>query len=469
MVKLEGERSICLLGDQEELEGTLLKVLSDDKERLTEVAEEGKPTAFRAADFPNGTEPFLDPHAAGDVLAIPLGGESRPHLLLLLSRSSTFPFDRRDIVRAEVLRTLLHTLIMPSTQELGIGGRLSEVTAKVVEYLPSGIIVVDPKGKVFSVNRHGASILGTEPDELVNRDVARIFGLKRGDRLYTALRRREPRSSVEQEVVLPNGKTLLLGLSSTATGEESESERGFVLIFQDISERRRLQERLRRTEQLASLGAMAAGMAHEIRNPLASMLTGVQILGSLPPGDPRAKRHRETIIQQITRLNGIIRDLLTLGRPARPKRKACAIERPVRQAAEMIAARASEQSVAVELDMADTLPSVFADEGQIQQVLINLFLNALEAMPEGGKLNVCAREGKGNVLLIDVTDTGVGMSSEDIAHAFTPFFSTKAQGAGLGLTVCNRIVADHDGQLELRSAIGEGTTIIVELPVASPA
>jgi PAS domain S-box-containing protein len=371
-------------------------------------------------------------------------------------------------VRAEALRTLASMIMMPPDPEVGIGGRLSEVTAKVVEYLPSGIIVVDPKGKVFSINRHGASILETDPDELVNRDVARIFGLKRGDKLHTALRKREPRSSVEQEVVLPTGKTLLLGLSSTATGDELESERGFVLIFQDISERKRLQERLRRSEQLASLGAMAAGMAHEIRNPLASMLTGVQILGNLPPGDPRAKRHRETIIQQITRLNGIIRDLLTLGRPARPKRKACAIERPVRQAAEMIAARASEQHVAVEFDLADSLSPVFADEGQIQQVLINLFLNALEAMPKGGELKVRAREGRRNVVLIDVSDTGVGMSSEDIAHAFTPFFSTKAQGAGLGLTVCNRIVADHDGQMELRSTVGEGTKAIVELPVASP-
>ena len=200
------------------------------------------------------------------------------------------------------------------------------------------------------------------------------------------------------------------------------------------------------------------------------MLTGVQILGNLPAADPRAERHRQTIIQQITRLNGIVRDLLTLGRPARTKRKQCSVARTIQRALDEISSKALEQKIEIQKKITANLPTFSGDEGQIRQVLLNLFLNAMEAMPKGGTLQIKATHKRSSDLVsIEVSDTGMGMGQEDIANAFTPFFSTKAQGSGLGLSVCNRIIADHDGQLELTSRVGKGTKVVVELPTKSTA
>ncbi len=381
----------------------------------------------------------------------------------LLFRALRLDCGKGDVHKAKILASSDAGILRPDK----LAGEYQDMTSKIVEYLPAGVILLDRQNKILSVNSHGASILGSKQDELVGKDVIRLFHIQRRDHLWKALRSGESGTRVEHRLPLPSGEIVLLGLSTAPYGLPDDKDAGIVLIYQDISKKKRLQEQLRRTDQLAVLGSMAAGIAHEIRNPLASILSGVEILATLPPEDERALRHRETIVQQITRLNGIVSDLLILGRPASPIKKACPVLQPVNRALDTVATRALEQGVNTRVHIPTGLPPLLADEGKIEQVLLNLFLNALEAMPKGGDLVIRAAEREDRHMIeLQVTDTGIGVKPESMPHVFAPFFSTRAEGSGLGLSICNRIIADHQGQLELTSIEGKGTTVTIELPVA---
>ncbi|MBN1425161.1 PAS domain S-box protein [Candidatus Fermentibacteria bacterium] len=396
----------------------------------------------------------------GEVLVAPLRlGRTRAYLLLVQGLDGS-PFGAGERHRAAALSTLAGALFSGAGES-----SFKRTVARLLAHVPSGIMVLDSEGTVFSINRQGVSVLALTEKQALGRDAASLLGLKKDDALVRAIKTGEPAMRMEQKVRLPGGKSMMLGVSVAPIEPDDEVASGSVLVFQDLSGVKRLEERVRRADQLASLGAMAAGMAHEIRNPLASMLTGVQILGSLSPSDPRAKRHTETIVEQITRVNRIVQDLLTLGRPAKSKIEPCPIDKAVAHAVQGMGTRASDQGVTVRLELPTPSPVALMDEAQIQQVLLNLFLNAVEAMPEGGELMVRAGERPETATVrIEVSDTGEGIAPENLGHVFTPFFSTKAQGSGLGLSICNRIISDHNGQLDISSTVGKGTTATLELP-----
>ncbi|MCU0610181.1 MAG: ATP-binding protein [Candidatus Eisenbacteria bacterium] len=399
------------------------------------------------------------PHG-GDVLVVPLGRSGPTLRLFLVHGLEGAPFGAREQQRVTALSMLIDALLS------GAGSAGSKrIVSKLLAHVPSGIMVLDTEGRVFSINRHGTAVLSLTDADTVGRHAAEILGLKRDDALSRAIRTGESVMRMEQRVRLPSGKSIVLGVSAAPIEPDDDVERGSILVFQDLSGVKRLEERVRRADQLASLGAMAAGMAHEIRNPLASVLAGVQILGSLLSGDPRAKRHTDTIVQQITRVNGIVQDLLTLGRPARPRIEPCAIDRPIMQAVQGLGTRASDKAVKVNIELPTPAPLAMMDDAQVQQVFLNLLLNGVESMPNGGVLVVRAVErADAASVRVEVVDTGEGIPPENLPQVFTPFFSTKAQGSGLGLSVCNRIISDHGGQMEIASTVGKGTTVVIELP-----
>ena len=228
------------------------------------------------------------------------------------------------------------------------------------------------------------------------------------------------------------------------------------------------QEQLARVDRLASVGEMAAGLAHEIRNPLAGISGAIQVItGDFDPQDPKREISSE-ILKQIERMNNIIKDILAYSRPSSPQLKIADLHETVDNALALSSPAAIKNKVKIERDYSPSLPEISFDPGQIQQVFLNIFLNAVQAMPEGGNLKVKTEFREDNwekQIKVEVEDNGPGVSPEVLKKIFKPFFSTKHKGTGLGLSVVHTIIEQHSGSIFARSEEGKGTVFTITLSV----
>jgi len=230
-----------------------------------------------------------------------------------------------------------------------------------------------------------------------------------------------------------------------------------------IDERSAVEERLTRAEHLAEIGQLAASLAHEIKNPLAGISGAIQVFrDDLAPDDPRQCTITE-ILGQIHRLDAAVIDLLLYARPTPPRAADVSLADTIRRVLNILAEEPALQHVEVEFDHNAKDIHIYADRGQIEQLLINLLINAAHASHDGGAIRVNVTHLPNRIRLV-VADGGKGMSPEVQSRAFEPFFTTKAKGTGLGLSICRRIVETHGGKVILESAIGRGTTVVVDFP-----
>jgi signal transduction histidine kinase len=219
--------------------------------------------------------------------------------------------------------------------------------------------------------------------------------------------------------------------------------------------------RLSRAERLASVGELAASAAHEIRNPLTAISSAVQLLGeALPPGNPR-REIADGVMREIDRINQIVEGLLSFARPSQPRRETVHLQPVVEEAVQLVRTMAAKARVAIETELDEVRDEVQGDRDQLVQVILNLLMNAIQAMPAGGTVRV--QMTRSRRCRITVADTGVGMSPEQLERAFDPFYTTKDRGTGLGLPICYGIVRGHGGEIDLESRPGQGTTVCVEL------
>jgi signal transduction histidine kinase len=232
-------------------------------------------------------------------------------------------------------------------------------------------------------------------------------------------------------------------------------------------------QQLERADRLASMGEMAAGIAHEVKNPLTGIAAAVTIIrDDLEPHDPRSEILHE-VLEQVKRLDKTVNDLLFFGKPSPPELTHTDLNSILQKTLKCAAQHRSGRGDSVQkvLQLMPDLPPVYADPKQIQQVFLNLILNAFQAMQEGGTLTVSSdvheRDGYPWVA-VSIADTGQGIPAQIMERIFTPFFTTKAQGTGLGLAICHKLITQHGGVIKVESADGKGTTFIIELPVSSP-
>ena len=240
-----------------------------------------------------------------------------------------------------------------------------------------------------------------------------------------------------------------------------------VITFQDLTQVRSLEETSRRQDRLAAIGRMAASIAHEIRNPLAAMRGSIQMLRSEMEGDSAQTELMEIILRESDRLNRIITDFLSYARPRSLIESKVDVANLLHQTFALL--RHSPEILETQTITEELPPEpliVEADEGQLKQVFWNLARNALQAMPDGGTLNAKLHRNSHNRLHITFSDTGRGMTPDQVEHLFEPFSSTTG-GTGLGLSIVYQIIRDHGGTINVRSREGKGTTITIELPIAN--
>jgi signal transduction histidine kinase len=246
-------------------------------------------------------------------------------------------------------------------------------------------------------------------------------------------------------------------------------------IIQEAETRLELERSLRQSEKLATIGQLASGLAHEIGTPLNIISGRAELAKRRLENNEEVQKNLDIIVQQTERITKIIQQLLGFVRKKRPDQKALNISTILETTLDFLEQQVQKQRVRVVKEMKDNLPSVMGDPDQLQQVFLNLILNALQSMPEGGKLHLSVsskwisreglEDGQRQYVEVCVEDTGVGMEREVIQNIFNPFFTTKDKGTGLGLTVSHGIVQDHEGWVDVESEIGKGSVFKVYLPV----
>ncbi len=264
------------------------------------------------------------------------------------------------------------------------------------------------------------------------------------------------------------GTTRLIAVSVSTLVSQGHIE-GAIVHMEDITEKRRKEAQLRRAESLASLTTLAAGVAHEIKNPLGSLSIHIQLIRKALHGKdeveiPFLERHLGVVDEEIDRLNKIVVDFLFAVRPMDVQLREGDPGELVSGIADFIKPEAERAGVMVELDIEKNLPRVLLDDRLMKQAVLNLVKNALAAMSGGGKLRLRAERIEDEVR-IAVEDSGVGISEEDLPKIFEPYFTTKENGTGLGLTITFKIVREHDGEIMVKSRPGQGSSFIISLPI----
>lgn len=344
---------------------------------------------------------------------------------------------------------------------------LSEIKAlsdNVLENMPIGVLALNRIGKIASLNQTAAALLGLSPREVVSANPEEKLPSPLMD-LIRELRAGE--RVIEREVDCPfsTGKNVPLDVMGTPLLNDEGDFLGHVVLFRDLSEIRQLKEEVARSQRLASIGKLAAGVAHEIRNPLSSIKGLATYFKERYRDVAEDQQTAEIMIQEVERLNRVIGQLLEFARPMSLQKRPTPLKTLVQQTLSMIDGDARKRGVEIAFHADPGLEQVPLDPDRIRQVLLNLFLNALEAVGDGGRLAVEIRhdEERRQVRLI-VNDNGTGIDKEDLTHIFDPYFTTKPGGTGLGLAIVHKIVEAHGGEVHVKSHRGEGTSVTVSLP-----
>ncbi len=354
---------------------------------------------------------------------------------------------------------------------------LKSYTDDILGSLTSGIVTLDLDGRVVTMNAAAEALTGRLLAEVRGRPCREAFAHVRelGDLLMETLATRA--SGAPAAVSLARGDRAPIPVELTTAplmGAEGK-DLGVVAVLRDLSAVRQLEEQLRRSDRLAALGTLAAGLAHEIKNPLTSILTFSRHLSRRFHDERFRQRFQNVVPRELERINGIVDELLRLARPTRLSLSPVQLPQLLDQVLELYGEQIETKRIAVARQYGGELPAIQADREHLYQAIVNLVANALEAMGEGGALTLrtaWADTGAGATrwpwqrrVKLEVEDSGAGIPAADVPHVFDPFFTTKPSGTGLGLALVHKIIEDHGGTITVRSVPGSGTTFTVVLPL----
>jgi two-component system sensor histidine kinase PilS (NtrC family) len=356
--------------------------------------------------------------------------------------------------------------LLAATQSLA---NLRALHERIVASIRSGVVTTDLQGRIYTFNAAAEEITGYSEAGIRGQEASILFSDMKEhiDVSLKALEKGQTIRRFETSCVTSEGMRLRLGYSISPLSTESGVTTGMVITFQDLTQVRSLEEVSRRQDRLAAIGRMAASIAHEIRNPLAAMRGSIQMLRSEMDNDSSQTELMEIILRESDRLNRIITDFLSYARPRSLTQARVDVGDLLHQT---FALMRHSPEISTNQNILENLPDeplfAQADEGQLKQVFWNLARNAFQAMPQGGTLRATLENNSNDRLRIAFNDTGCGMSPEQVEHLFEPFSSTTG-GTGLGLSIVYQIIRDHGGTINVRSRVGQGTTITIELPVAA--
>ena len=353
-------------------------------------------------------------------------------------------------------------------QEAEQVARLKDFSENILESTNVGLVALDPNGRIESWNTSMERLSGRPRQEALGRRLPEVFPAELAAELEA--RRDDSRLSSLYKFYLarPEGGRRVTNIALAPLVSKQGAPIGRLLIFDDITERVQLEGQLLQAEKLTSIGLLAAGVAHEVNTPLAVISNYAQMLAKqLPASDPRGQLV-EKIVKQTFRASEIISSLLNFSRTAAAEFAEVNLNRTLRDTLGLMEPQLRSGRVEVEAELDETLPVVRGDAGKLQQVFLNLLVNARDAMPQGGQLTIRTRHHNSRVQ-VEISDTGVGIPAENLGKIYDPFFTTKAtgRGTGLGLAVSYGIIQEHSGSIHCSSRPGQGTSFLIEFPLAA--
>jgi two-component system sensor histidine kinase PilS (NtrC family) len=358
--------------------------------------------------------------------------------------------------------------------------QLELLNRNIVQSINSGLITLDSELRITYVNPAAERISGLRYGELDGHQIRDIFPeiaqyLRSGqDRAGDGVSHRL--EAIDIGFKRRDGVQLHLGFSQSVLRDPDGSEFGLILIFQDLTELRQMQEQVRRMDRLAVAGELAAGIAHEIKNPLASLSGSIQILRDEVEFGPVQQRLMDITLREAERLNALVNEFLLFSRPERAVDQSVDVSKVINDTLEMLKNSPElSRPIRIHKNLREDL-WVHIDSQRLQQVIWNLVLNAVQEMRNSGRLSISTRildeKGAGNaqesLAEISISDTGTGIPPENHGKVFDPFFTTKDNGTGLGLTIVHRIVENYGGKIFLNSDGRSGTTFTLQFPLAQP-
>lgn len=350
---------------------------------------------------------------------------------------------------------------------------------QIVANLEDGVVTVDPDGKIGFFNETAEVLTDVSSVQATQQPFQQIF--KRESWLIDLVTKtRPPRhegARGEGDLVTRWGRKTPVGVTVSPLRDRHGNFLGTILLLRDIKHRKELEEDLKRADRLATMGTLAAGLAHEIRNPLGGIKGAAQLLRRSLEGPAQLGEYTDIMIREVDRVNQLIEQLLDLSRPAQLTLVPVNIHEILDDVLLLEGETVSSGIIAVRKNFDPSLPPIRGDRGRLTQVFLNLVKNAFQAMTRGGALTVTTRlqtdfrvreqgTARNRFIWVDIADEGTGIKEEDLPHIFSPFFTTKHSGSGLGLATSYGIVKDHGGLIRVESEEGKGTTFKVSLVVA---
>jgi len=348
--------------------------------------------------------------------------------------------------------------------------RLKHFSDLVILSITNGLITMDRDGNIAAFNRMAEKILDTSAETALGKSPYQVWGDTDAVSVMASLLQGED-SAGEAKLRWPakDGGYRILEMGTAAIRESDGKAVGHIVLFTDLTEKKELEDRVKRADRLAALGTLAAGLAHEIKNPLTAIRTFVQLMPERHERPDFLEKFNRTVPRELDRVNNLLEDLLDLVRRPILNITRVQVAELVERVLETMEPEIEMRGVVVDCVIHASIKPVRADAEYLSRAIFNIVLNAVQAMPQGGTLGISSEvrnvPGEEEAVLINISDDGFGIPEEYLDQIFNPFFTDKEGGTGLGLAVTNKIIEDQDGSITVRSERGKGTDFTISLPV----
>lgn len=346
--------------------------------------------------------------------------------------------------------------------------KMKEYNERIVNNVDSGLMVVNGEGQITTFNRKLEEMTALSLNEVLQR-TPEVLPSPLDEIILRCWQTKKPVSIPELTLKIGQNDTLVVSLNTSLIDEKEEGGGGIVIILTDLTEVRRLEERIRQADKMASIGSMVSQLAHEIKNPLSSIKTFTELLPEKFQDEEFRKTFFSLVSEEIKRIDSLITRMLNLGRVDAAQYKKVSIQEVLKDVLSSFNLQLREQNARVKLTHDGVLPVIWADPQSLKEVFSNILVNSIQAMPQGGVIDISTRRkkdrGRGKALLeVSITDEGGGIPEDYLNRIFDPFFTTKQQGSGLGLYICYQIIKTHHGEIKVRNT-DSGTNFTILLPI----